>query len=604
MRLWVILPLAAPTGVCAQALYASGTHSAREEQIRWFHNRARFSPPSENARLSTSYPVPSGPLHPLAPNIDIMRAAGNHGDDCGYVLKDISHTTPSGSRHGYTAGWLPTDRMLHEGWKSGFEYGGWGTGENVGAGNTAGWTSGAAAHGEWWKSAGHRPNILGDFSEVGVGYIKTGNTYDNYYAVNFGKWTGPEGWQTTAGWQQYHGMMFFTDTLFRDNNPGNNQYDESEGIADMEIRLFAAGVEGTHYAKSTSAGNFAVPTWNFSPGDVAVVRLINKSGSSQTITIPTGFSSSTSVSLANNASADVGAFTIPTGERNFGFRDLGPVPATYAISYSANDATSGTAPDGQTKTHGVALTLRTNAGNLARTGYTYAGWNTAVNGSGTRYAAGGNYTANASATLYACWTARYALVYRAGMGGSIAGQASQTVDHGESGLSVTAQAEPGAVFTAWSDGVSANPRTDLNVTNNMDVTARFASEGGNVPIDWYDDHEITPGDGKNWSDLDQLDPYNKGMTLSEEFIAGTDPSRPDSLFKISRMERDPHPAVSFEPVVSNRLYRLRYCDDLQVNTWIPVSGSEPGETLNGTWLLENEASTPPGRYFRIDVQRP
>lgn len=39
-----------------------------------------------------------------------------------------------------------------------------------------------------------------------------------------------------------------------------------------------------------------------------------------------------------------------------------------------------------------------------RAGYTFSAWNTAQNGSGTSYAPGGSYTANAAVTLYAQWT--------------------------------------------------------------------------------------------------------------------------------------------------------------------------------------------------------
>ncbi|MFZ9740603.1 MAG: beta strand repeat-containing protein [Candidatus Nanopelagicaceae bacterium] len=78
-------------------------------------------------------------------------------------------------------------------------------------------------------------------------------------------------------------------------------------------------------------------------------------------------------------------------------------PITYTISYNANSATSGTAPASQTKTQGVNLTLRTNTGSLARTGYTYDGWNTNSSGTGTSYAAGGTYSTDAAATMYAKW---------------------------------------------------------------------------------------------------------------------------------------------------------------------------------------------------------
>jgi uncharacterized repeat protein (TIGR02543 family) len=58
---------------------------------------------------------------------------------------------------------------------------------------------------------------------------------------------------------------------------------------------------------------------------------------------------------------------------------------TYTVSYNGNSPTTGTAPASQTKIQGTALTLRTNTGTLAKTGYSFSGWNTSVDGTGTDY---------------------------------------------------------------------------------------------------------------------------------------------------------------------------------------------------------------------------
>ncbi|MTA90273.1 MAG: hypothetical protein F2536_05110, partial [Actinobacteria bacterium] len=77
----------------------------------------------------------------------------------------------------------------------------------------------------------------------------------------------------------------------------------------------------------------------------------------------------------------------------------------YTISYNANSASSGNLPSNQTKIQGTNLTLASNSGNLARTGYTYAGWNTQADGSGTSFAAGATYTLDEGDELFARWTA-------------------------------------------------------------------------------------------------------------------------------------------------------------------------------------------------------
>ena len=75
-------------------------------------------------------------------------------------------------------------------------------------------------------------------------------------------------------------------------------------------------------------------------------------------------------------------------------------PNTYTISYNACSGTG--VPANQTKTHGVTLTLSSTK--PTKTGYTFGGWSTSgCEATSATYSAGGSYTENASATLYAVW---------------------------------------------------------------------------------------------------------------------------------------------------------------------------------------------------------
>jgi uncharacterized repeat protein (TIGR02543 family) len=60
------------------------------------------------------------------------------------------------------------------------------------------------------------------------------------------------------------------------------------------------------------------------------------------------------------------------------------------------------------ETENAPTALTANA--FTRTGYTFSGWNTAANGTGTAYADGATYPFTASATLYAQWSTGIALV--------------------------------------------------------------------------------------------------------------------------------------------------------------------------------------------------
>ena len=85
----------------------------------------------------------------------------------------------------------------------------------------------------------------------------------------------------------------------------------------------------------------------------------------------------------------------------------------YTVSYNANGGTG--APGAQKKNYGATLVL--SGTRPTRTHYTFVRWNTNTANTGTAYAPGGNYTANANATLYAIWQIiQYKITYDANGG--------------------------------------------------------------------------------------------------------------------------------------------------------------------------------------------
>ena len=76
-----------------------------------------------------------------------------------------------------------------------------------------------------------------------------------------------------------------------------------------------------------------------------------------------------------------------------------PAKPSYAVTFNANGGTG--APAKATKWYGETLTL--SAVKPVRSGYRFLGWNTKADGTGTDYAPGQSYTANAALTLYAQW---------------------------------------------------------------------------------------------------------------------------------------------------------------------------------------------------------
>jgi uncharacterized repeat protein (TIGR02543 family) len=105
--------------------------------------------------------------------------------------------------------------------------------------------------------------------------------------------------------------------------------------------------------------------------------------------------------------------------------DPTPPAVTYTVTFNLNGG-SGTLAN-QTVASGTAITLpNSSASTFFFTGYTFAGWNTAANGSGTSYAAGSSYTVSGNVTLYAIWqnATSYTVTYNLNGGTGVANPAT------------------------------------------------------------------------------------------------------------------------------------------------------------------------------------
>ena len=141
----------------------------------------------------------------------------------------------------------------------------------------------------------------------------------------------------------------------------------------------------------------------------------------------------------------------------------------YSVSYYANGGSG--APDGQTKIHGIDLTLRSTK--PTKTGYTFKGWTNDPNSTEVIWTAGGKYTINASRKLYAVWKAKtYTISYNAN-GGSGAPK-SQTKTYGKDlTLSTTKPTRTNYNFEGWSTSstaTSATYRAGESYTDNKAAT--------------------------------------------------------------------------------------------------------------------------------------
>jgi uncharacterized repeat protein (TIGR02543 family) len=151
----------------------------------------------------------------------------------------------------------------------------------------------------------------------------------------------------------------------------------------------------------------AVAIWQWSTNSFTPVLYVQSS------TMPSGESWSTALNLSAQSGYDL-IPTLNTGASgnllvswNFVDYPIYLVQYTamnwnYTLSYLTNSG-SGTAPTQQVGAGSSAIIVASGS-TLTRSGYTFAGWNTRADGSGTAYAAGSSILLAADTTLYAQWS--------------------------------------------------------------------------------------------------------------------------------------------------------------------------------------------------------
>jgi len=121
----------------------------------------------------------------------------------------------------------------------------------------------------------------------------------------------------------------------------------------------------------------------------------------------------------------------------------------YTVTFNANGGSG--APDAQTANYGSSITLPVQ-GSMTKSGSTFAGWNTASDGTGTNYSAGSYFTVKSEDTLYAVWNVvstpiTYTITFDAN-GGAVSPTSDTTDVNGEL-VSLPTPTRDNYTFSGW-----------------------------------------------------------------------------------------------------------------------------------------------------------
>ena len=207
----------------------------------------------------------------------------------------------------------------------------------------------------------------------------------------------------------------------------------------------------------------------------------------------------------------------------------GPGPTGYTVTYNSNGSMGGSVPVDSTNYYsGQTVTVLGNTGTLLNNGYTFAGWNTMPNGTGTNYTQNQTFLmGSANVTLFARWTTNPTHTVTYSAPDATSGTVPTDLNTYAEGVTVTVLGNPGGLtkngytFSGWNQYYPA--QTFLMPASDVTLSAVWLQT--TLPPRWIavassaDGTKLVAGmyDGNVWISDDS------GGTWIERVISGEDP---------------------------------------------------------------------------------
>lgn len=185
------------------------------------------------------------------------------------------------------------------------------------------------------------------------------------------------------------------------------------------------------------------------------------------------------------------------------------------------------------------------------------------------------------------------LTYSAGEGGFLAGESSQRVAVGDAGTPIQAIPKEGYIFAKWSDGVTANPRTDEQPEMDLKVTAMF--DLMSLPV-----HYLAGPGGRITGNATQMVTWGAdGEEVTAEgdanhfFYSWDDGNRNATRREVKVLEEQVNTAL-----FASKLFTLPYSQNFNASTNLPDGWMNVDRMRhNVQWLIGNKEINPLAMSF-------